>query len=140
MLLFGLAHGQPTFTIGLGQSATGVVATDATTHVYLLDVAAGTPGFTVEVRGEDRDADLAVYFGDEELFYDISSEPNPAFAIAAPRAGRYRIEVLNLLWQELPYTISVRGGAVAPVRPTPPQPRPGPATPAPSSSAAPAPA
>ena len=124
-LLFGLAHGQPTYTIGLGQSASGVVATDATTHVYLLDVPAGVAGFTVEVRGEDRDADLAVYFGDEELYYDISSETNPAFAIAAPRAGRYRIEVLNLLWQELPYTISVRSGAVAPTRPTPPVAAPG---------------
>ena len=124
-LLFGLAHGQPTYTIGLGQSASGVVATDATTHVYLLDVPAGVPGFTVEVRGEDRDADLAVYFGDEELFYDISAEPNPSFAVATPRAGRYRIEVLNLLWQELPYTISVRSGAVAPTRPTPPVAAPG---------------
>lgn len=119
-LLLGLAFGQPTYTIGLDQRASGVVATDATTHVYLLDVPTGTAGFTVEVRGEDRDADLAVYFGDEELHYDISSEPNPTYAIAAPRAGRYRIEVLNLLWQELPYTIQVRSGAVDVPRTAPP--------------------
>ena len=126
VLLLGLAHGQSTFTIGLGQSASGVVATDATMHVYLLDVPAGTAGFTVEVRGEDRDADLAVYYGDEELHYDISSEPNPTYAIASPRAGRYRIEVLNLLWQELPYTIRVQSGAVDVPRPTPPVAGPGP--------------
>jgi hypothetical protein len=119
-LLLGLAYGQPTYTIGLDQSASGVVATDATTHVYLLDVPAGTAGFTIEVRGEDRDADLAVYFGDEQLHYDISSETNPTFALASPRAGRYRIEVLNLLWQDLPYTIQVRTGAVGAQRPTPP--------------------
>ncbi len=124
-LLLGLAHGQPTYTIGLDRSASGVVPTDATTHVYLLDVPAGTAGFTVEVRGEDRDADLAVYFGDEELHYDISVDPNPTYSITAPRAGRYRIEVLNLLWQELPYTIRVRSGAVDVRRPTPPVAGPG---------------
>ncbi|MFN2321657.1 MAG: LCCL domain-containing protein [Trueperaceae bacterium] len=120
VLLVQLALGQPTFTIGLDQSATGVVAMDATTHVYLLDVPAGSAGFTIEVRGEDRDADLAVYYGDEELFSDISAEPNPTYAVASPRSGRYRIEVLNLLWQELPYTIRVRSGAVDVPRPTPP--------------------
>ncbi len=127
VLLVGLAHGQPTYTIGLDQSASGVVATEATTHVYLLDVPAGSAGFTVEVRGEDRDADLAVYFGDEELHYDISADPNPTYSLASPRAGRYRIEVLNLLWQELPYTIRVRSGTVDVPRPTPPvaAPRPG---------------
>lgn len=112
-LLGACAAAQPTYTIAIGQTASGTIATDATTHAYLLDVPAGLQGLTIEVRGGDRDADLAVYFGDEELYSDWSTDPNPVFALASPRAGRYRIEVLNLLWQELPYTIRVTSGPVA---------------------------
>jgi hypothetical protein len=115
------AVAQPTFTIALDQASSGTIGTLDTTHVYLLDVPSGLSGFTVEVIGGDRDADLAVFFGDEELYRDVSSEPDPTYVATSPRAGRYRIEVLNLLFQELPYTIRVsRGATGAPTRPTPP--------------------
>lgn len=107
VLALGLAHGQPTYQIGLDQSANGVVAAGATAHVYRLDVPTGTAGFTVEVHGADGGADLAVFFGDDELHDETKPEPNAVFAIANPRAGTYRIVVTNVLLEDLDYVLLV---------------------------------
>ena len=123
-LPWAVAFAQPTFDIALGETRTGTIGTFETSHVYLLDVATGLDGLTVEVDGGDRDADLAVYLGDVELFRDITGTTRPTFVAAAPQAGRYRIEVLNPWFQQLPYTIRVSRGAAgavdAPSRPIAP--------------------
>jgi hypothetical protein len=112
-LVCGLAHGQPTYPIGLDQSASGVVGADATAHVYLLEVPAGTAGFTASVRGAEGGADLAVFYGDDALRDDADPERNAVFAVANPRAGTYRIVVTNLLAEDLDYVLSVWSGCVA---------------------------
>lgn len=128
VLLIGLAQAEATFAIGLDQSVSGVVATDAAAHVYLLDVPAGSAGFTIGVRGEDRDANLAVYFGDEEILYDASVDhdanidPNPVWSVANPRAGTYRIVVANLLAEDLAYVLTVEVHEVAATEPIWPEP------------------
>ncbi|MDF1523183.1 MAG: hypothetical protein P1P87_10235 [Trueperaceae bacterium] len=66
----------------------------------------GLSGFTVEVTGGDRDADLAVFLGDEELCCARGEAPNPTLTVARPRAGTYRIVVANLGTEELHYVLS----------------------------------
>lgn len=107
------AVAQETFRIALGQSAAGVVAAVQTHHLYLLDVPPGTSHLSVGVNAFGDDADLAVYFGAErtEVFSDLSPDPYPLFTLAAPPPGRYEIEVLNLLWQDLRYELHVAGSA-----------------------------
>jgi hypothetical protein len=114
-----VAHAQTYFDIELDSVRSGVIPTEEIDHVYVLDVPDGIAGFRVLVQAGGDDADLAVYYGSEatELFYDISSDPNPSFAIDAPRPGRYEIHVMNLLWKPLHYELTVRstqGHEVAP--------------------------
>lgn len=101
----GLA--QSTFSIGPDDVATGTIPTMESTHAYLLDLPGGVERLTVEVDGGDQDADLAVYLAGEELFYDASGDTSTTYVVADPPAGRYRIEVLNLLFQELSYSLAV---------------------------------
>lgn len=107
-LAAGLA--QPSFDVGLNDVATGTIPALESTHAYSLDVPPGTARVEIAVDGGGRDADLAVYLGTQELVRDTSSDPNPTFAIDAPAPGRYRIEVLNLLFHDLAYTLRVSGG------------------------------
>ena len=114
-----LAHAQTYFDIELNSVRSGVIPTEEIDHVYVLDLPAGVTGFRVLVQAGGDDADLAVYYGSEgvELFYDISSDPNPSFTIDAPRPGRYEIHVMNLLWEPLRYELTVsttQGREVAP--------------------------
>ncbi len=97
------------FEIGLDESRSGVVPREELSHVYVLQLPAGVPHLTVAVDAFGDDADLAVYYGfeEEELFYDISVDPYPVFSVANPRAGRYEIQVLNLLVQDLVYVLHV---------------------------------
>jgi hypothetical protein len=114
-----LAHAQTYFDVELDSVRSGTIPTVEIGHVYVLDVPDGIAGFRVVVQAGGDDADLAVYYGSEEteLFYDISSDPDPSFAIDAPRPGRYEIHVMNLLWKPLRYELTVsttQGGPVAP--------------------------
>jgi hypothetical protein len=124
-VLAGAALAQTTFTIGPNDVATGTIPTMETTHAYLLDVGPRVERLVIAVDGEGQDADLAVYLGDDEVFYDASSAQTATYDVRDPSAGRYRIEVLNLLFQELSYTLTTStrtsgttGGA--PATPTPP--------------------
>ena len=116
-----LAHAQTTFPIELDSVRTGVIPTEEIGHVYVLDVPDGIAGFRVLVQAGGDDADLAVYYGSEEteLFYDISSDPDPSFAVDGPRRGRYEIHVLNLLWKPLRYELTVSTTQGRPVAPRP---------------------
>jgi hypothetical protein len=98
---------QSSFVIDPDQVRTGTIPASDTRHVYTLDLPAGVRVLDVEVSGGGRDADLAVYFGSDQLHYDISSDPNPSYRLTDPRPGRYRIEVLNLLLHSLEYTLRV---------------------------------
>lgn len=121
LLALAWASAQSTFTIGLDEFRSGTIPTMETTHEYALVLPAGVAGVTIAVDAGGLDADLAVYGPNgEELYYDISSDPYPTAFLTAPLAGRYRIEVKNLLFQPLPYTLSVtRTGAARPTQPTP---------------------
>jgi hypothetical protein len=116
-----LAHAQTYFDAELDTVRSGEIPTVEIGHVYVLDVPDGIAGFRVLVQAGGDDADLAVYYGFEEteLFYDISSDPDPSFAIDAPRPGRYEIHVMNLLWKPLRYelTVSTTQGRGAAPRP-----------------------
>ena len=116
-----VAHAQTYFDIELDSVRSGVIPTEEIDHVYVLDVPNGIAGFHIAVQAGGDDADLAVYYGPEEaeLFYDISSDPNPSFSIDAPRPGRYEIHVMNLLWKPLRYvlTVSTTQGREAAPRP-----------------------
>jgi hypothetical protein len=98
---------QSSFFIDPDQVRSGTIPASDTRHVYTLDLPAGVRVLDIEVSGGGRDADLAVYFGSEQLHYDISSDPNPTYRLNDPRSGRYRIEVLNLLSHPLDYTLRV---------------------------------
>src|SRR6056297_708682 len=100
----GLA--QATFTIGPDDVATGTIPTMESTHAYRLDLPGGVERLTIEVEGRGDDADLAVYLDGEEVFYDASSAETATYDVRDPSPGRYRIEVLNLLFQELSYTLT----------------------------------
>jgi hypothetical protein len=104
-----LAQAQTYFDIDLNSVRSGVIPTEEIDHVYVLDLPAGVTVLRVFVHAGGDDADLAVYYGfrEEELFYDISSEPNPSATFEAPRPGRYEIYVKNLLWQPLTYELTV---------------------------------
>ena len=104
-----LAWAQSEFRVEIDTVRTGEIPTEEIDHVYVLDLPAGVPNLIVSVDAYGDDADLAVYFGphDEELFFDISTDPYPRFELASPRPGRYRIVVKNLLWQPLRYEVSV---------------------------------
>ena len=85
---------------------------------YALQVPVGTRGFTVRLTAGGADADMAVYFGSEELYDDISVDPNPVFAVANPRAGTYRVVVKNLLSQDLEYVLTVEMDGAGPSAPS----------------------
>jgi hypothetical protein len=116
---FGAAQAE--FTIGLNETRSGIIPTLEVDHTYILNLPAGVGRLTVYVDGSGDDADLAVYFGSdgEELCYDISLDPNPTCTVDNPRAGRYTIEVMNLIWKPLRYTLRVTGdaGSALPVPP-----------------------
>jgi hypothetical protein len=115
------AQAQTYFDIDLNSVRSGVIPTEEIDHVYVLDLPAGVTVLRVLVQAGGDDADLAVYFGfqEEELFYDISTDPNPSATIETPRPGRYEIHVKNLLWQPLRYelTVSAPKGPEAAPRP-----------------------
>ena len=53
----------------------------------------------------------------ETLYYDISADPYPRFTLERPQAGRYEIDVLNLIGVHMPYVLQVTtpgGEAVVP--------------------------
>ena len=109
MVVATRAEAQPAPTIGLDTSVSGVIPTEEIEHAYVLDLPAGVPAVTIAVTAFGDDADMAVYYGpdEEELYYDISTDPSPRFTMSAPRPGRYRVVVLNLLWQPLRYELHV---------------------------------
>jgi len=111
VLVAGLsgALAQPTNRLALGATASGTIDTWSSKHVYLVSVPNGLASLTIDVDGEGRDADLGVYLGDRELHRDTSSDPNPTFTLRDPVAGEYRIEVLNLLFHDLRYTVRAYG-------------------------------
>jgi len=115
------AQAQTYFDIDLNSVRSGVIPTEEIDHVYVLDLPAGVTAFRVLVQAGGDDADLAVYFGfqEEELFYDISSDPNPSATIEAPRPGRYEIHVKNLLWQPLTYELTVSTSTAPKAAPKP---------------------
>ncbi|MDZ7800755.1 MAG: LCCL domain-containing protein [Trueperaceae bacterium] len=102
-----IAFGQSISSIGSNDVVTGTISAMESTHAYLLDLPPGIEHLVIDVDGGDRDADLAVYFGAEERFRDTSSDTAASYSLASPSAGQYRIEVLNLLFQELHYTLTV---------------------------------
>jgi hypothetical protein len=101
---------QSSFVIDPDQVRSGTIPASDTRHVYSLDLPAGVQVLDIEVSGGGRDADLAVFFGNDQLHYDISSDPDPTYRLHDPRPGRYRIEVLNLLRYPLEYTLRVWTG------------------------------
>ncbi|MDZ7707729.1 MAG: LCCL domain-containing protein [Trueperaceae bacterium] len=111
VLVAGLsgALAQPTSRLALGATASGTIDTWSSKHVYFVSVPNGLEALTIEVDGEGRDADLGVYLGDRELHRDTSSDPNPTFTLRDPVAGEYRVEVLNLLFHDLRYTVRAYG-------------------------------
>lgn len=115
VLVMGLsgALAQPTNRLALGATASGTIDTLSSTHVYLVTVPNGLATLTIDVDGEGGDADLGVYLGDRELHRDTSSDPNPTFTLRNPAAGEYRIEVLNLLFQDLRYSVRAYGDGSA---------------------------
>jgi len=127
-VLAGAALAQTTFTIGPNDVAAGTIPTLESTHAYLLDVGPRVERLVIAVDGEGQDADLAVYLGDDELFSDTSSSETATYDVRDPSPGRYRIEVLNLLFQELSYTLTTStrtsgttgGTPSTPSTPTPP--------------------
>ena len=126
-VLSSAALGQTTFTIGPNDVAAGTIPTMETTHAYFLDVGPRVERLVIAVDGEGQDADLAVYLGDDEVFYDASGAESATYDVRDPSAGRYRIEVLNLLFQELSYTLTTStrtsgatGGTPAPPATTAP--------------------
>lgn len=121
LAVLSFAAAQTTFEIELNSSRSGVIPTEEIDHIYVLNVPAGLSQLTIRVDAFGDDADMAVYFGDqqEELYYDISTDPYPTFTLDNPRPGRYLIYVKNLLWQPLRYElhVSASGGQVAPPPP-----------------------
>ena len=111
VLVLGLsaAFAQPSNRLALGATASGTIDTWSSKHVYLVTVPSGLATLTIDVDGAGRDADLGVYLGDRELHRDTSSDPNPTFTLRDPAAGEYRIEVLNLLFHDLRYTVRAYG-------------------------------
>ena len=109
MVVTTMAEAQPAPTIGLDTTVSGVIPTEEIEHAYVLDLPAGVPAVTIAVTAFGDDADMAVYYGphEEELYYDISTDPYPRFTMHAPRPGLYRVVVLNLLWQPLRYELHV---------------------------------
>jgi hypothetical protein len=107
------AAAQAVFDIELDGSRRGEIPTEEIEHVYALDLPAGVANVTIWVDAYGADADLAVTFvpDGEQLFHDISTDPYPTFTMTAPRAGRYEIAVLNLLWQPLRYELHVTSGS-----------------------------
>lgn len=121
--LLGFAQAQSDVTIGLGETRTGTIPTEQIDHRYVLTLPAGVPRVTVSVSAGGADADMAVSYlpTGEQLFLDVSLEPNPSFTMEAPRSGAYEILVKNLLWQPLTYVLRVSGDAGAgPPPPTAP--------------------
>jgi hypothetical protein len=113
-VLAGIALAQSTWPIGPNDRATGTIPTLESRHAYVLDLPAGVGRLEIEVDGEGQDADLEVFFGGDEVFSDTTSATTARYVSNDPSAGRYRIEVLNLLFQELSYTLTVStdaGGA-----------------------------
>jgi len=110
------ALAQPNVAIDLDSTVSGVIPTEEIEHAYVLDLPAGVPAVTIAVTAFGDDADMAVYYGpgEEELYYDISTDPYPRFTMDAPRPGRYRIVVLNLLWQPLRYELRVSTAGAPP--------------------------
>lgn len=121
LLAASLAAAQTTFDIDLNSSRSGVIPTEEIDHIYVLNVPAGVTQLTIRVDAFGDDADMAVYYGhqEEELFYDISPDPSPTFTINNPRAGRYEIYVMNLLWQPLSYELHVTAGGGQVIPPSP---------------------
>jgi hypothetical protein len=121
-VLAGAALAQTPFTIGPNDVAAGTIPTMDTTHAYVLDVGPRVERLVIAVDGEGQDADLAVYLGDDEVFYDASSATTATYDVRDPAPGRYRIEVLNLLVQELSYTLttSTRASGATGGTPSPP--------------------
>lgn len=113
--LLGLAQAQIDVTIGLGETRTGTIPTEQIDHRYVLTLPAGVPRVTISVSAGGADADMAVSYlpTGEQLFLDVSLEPNPSFTMEAPRSGSYEILVKNLLWQPLSYVLRVSGDAGA---------------------------
>ncbi|MDZ7801093.1 MAG: LCCL domain-containing protein [Trueperaceae bacterium] len=112
-------HAQTTFDMSLNTTRAGTIPTEQIDHVYVLNLPAGGPDVHIRVDAGGDDADLAIYAGFEEreLFYDISTDPNPSFTLRAPQAGRYEIYVKNLLWQPLAYELHVYGAEAGDVAP-----------------------
>lgn len=124
--LWGLAQAQSDFTIGLGETRTGTIPTDQIDHRYVLALPSGVPRLRIAVTAGGADADLEINYlpTGENLFLDVSSDPNPSFALERPPAGDYEILVKNLLWRPLSYVLRVSadatgGGANASPPPVP---------------------
>jgi hypothetical protein len=109
--LLGLALAQTTLEIGLGETRTGTIPSDEIDHRYVLTLPEGVARVVIAVTAGGDDADLAVTYltTGERLFEDLSSEPDPTFALESPQPGSYEILVKNLVWQPLDYTLSVSG-------------------------------
>lgn len=113
LLLVGSANADQVLGIGLDELRSGVIPAEELAHVYVLELPAGVPHLTVLVDAGGDDADMAVYYGPEreEVYYDITIDPYPVYSTPNPRAGRYEIHVMNLLWQDLAYVLEVSSSA-----------------------------
>ena len=76
-----LVCAQNTFSITLDSRRGDTIPTEEIEHQYLLDLPASVPQVTIRVDAFGDDADLAVYYGEEELYYSIETDPYPTFTI-----------------------------------------------------------
>ena len=93
-------------------------------HTYVLTVPRNLPKLTITVKAGGHDIDLAVKLGGEITSYsnddgdfdfkDFTKEQNPKYIVDFPKAGKYYIDVVNLVNAPTDYILkAISSGGVA---------------------------